>query len=154
MKKTIFTVLSLIAFNSANAFDLKGYTLGDELTACPADSKKAPELLRGMETCELGNTTFLGIQGTQFLLRYENKVTGIMISIPHGGRNGYSEIYSALREKFGYPRSSKSHINEYQWEHGDNVLKLDGWGGTIVALDTKARRNAEKATVAANKSDM
>ena len=150
----VFFAFTALSFNaSAENYSIKGYTLGQQMAACPEGSVSTPGKV--MLLCSLGPTTYAGAEASDHtVVIYNNEVIGIMVKLKSRGRYANSGVLDAMKEKFGNPTQSKSHLNAYAWRQGSAELSFDGYAGTVLLIDTEKNRAAMDSRAKAVKDDL
>lgn len=157
MKKIAIIIAATISFFSFNAsaedFSVKGYVLGQQMSACPENSVSNPG--NAVLLCNLGPTTYAGADAVDHLVGiYNNEIISVMVQLKAHGRYANSGVLAAMKEKFGEPTISKAHLNNYIWKKGPLALAFDGYAGTIALVDIEKHRAANKVRAKASQDDL
>lgn len=147
---------TIVAFSSnaiAEDFSIKGYALGQPMSACPANSVSNPGKVLLM--CNLGPTTYAGAEASDHMVViYNNEIISVMVQLKSRGRHANSGVLAAMKEKFGKPTESKSHLNSHIWRKGLQALSLDGYSGIILSANIEKNREASEIKAKANMDDL
>lgn len=149
-------VLALMACGTAAAqgLTIKEYELGAPMTECPPNAVSINST--GPETvCQLGATTLANQRVTSSTVGfYQERLSSAYFKLSATGQYANGEVFQALKEKFGTPSSSQSHLNRYTWYRGAQILSFDGWSGHVLLMDQEAYRKITAEKAAKNKSDL
>jgi hypothetical protein len=138
----------------AAAFQLKEFQIGQPMSACPETFVQSL-VHDGMTICVLGATTLANQPVTAHSVYiYEGRVSGANFDLASKGRYEGGQVKRALIERYGHPTSDKPHINQAIWFRGAQILRFDGWGGSVGILDRDASARASKGSALRNKSDL
>ena len=157
MKRAAFLLMwAFSALSYAQAFDLKGFRLGEPMTECPAGSVVTSKPGARQTMCSLGPTTVANQPASDHVVVFSGgAVIGVMIQLGQKGFHANGDVLQALKEKFGAPSSSsKSHLNRYEWESGGHLLLLDGYRGHLMLLDMPAHSRDRRLDGQTNKQDL
>lgn len=156
MKRWLMMIAMTVAAGSAaaQAFEIKGYTIGAPMADCPDGTLKrggkAPEI-----ECHLGPTTLANTPVEHVILSlYDGKVLSVLFFLVSKGQYANTPVRDALAEKFGPPTSAKSHINEYHWLRAGQHMALNGWRGHLLIYDTAAQQQVRREQQQSNKKDL
>lgn len=150
----IAATIAVFSFNaSAEELSIKGYMPGQKMSVCPENSVSNPG--KAMLLCSLGPTSYAGAEASDHtVVIYNNEIIGVMVKLKERGRYANSGVLAALKEKFGNPTESKSHLNEHKWQQGSVVLSFDGYSGIVLLADIEKNRAAMDSSAKANKNDL
>lgn len=156
MKQLVALAVMAVASGvaGAEAFELKGYTIGAPIADCPEGTikrgGKAPEI-----DCHLGPTTLANTPVEHIIVSlYEGKISSVLFFLSDKGQYANSAVRDALTEKFGAPTSAKTHVNQYHWLRAGQHMALNGWRGHLFVYDTAAQAQVKKAQQQTNKNDL
>lgn len=140
--------------SAQGVYEVKGYVVGAPMETCPAETIKRTTL-SGLLVCGLGATTLANQRVDALnLFLHGGRIAGFMFDLAERGRVANREVRDALEAKFGRPSDSKPHLNEYRWASGNEVMKLDGWRGSLIVMDAAVARRASEGEAHKNKSDL
>ena len=156
MLKIKHSILGFVAFafTITNAMELKGIEIGAPMAKCPDGS--ITKIISPIDTtCHLGPTTLGGAEADFHLLHLSNgAVYSVFFSLHSKGPYANGELADALRIKFGQPTRSKSHLNYYIWDVGNQSLVFDGWSGSVLMIDIDVAERVRAEHAKMKKSDL
>jgi hypothetical protein len=161
MRNIVCTVLALIYTLSgaqtleSSSFSLKGYFVGMILESCPGASFPAKGHMTGATNCLIAADTLGGVSvSSVFVTIWRGQVVSVGAVLEERGRNAGGPLVAALSEKYGRPDSTRAHLNEYVWHNGNQRMRFDGYGGSLLASDTAALAELRRINALANKKDL
>jgi len=159
MKKIAIAIfVSAAAFGgSAQAtapatFELKGYALGADLANCPAGFTTDRD--GAITQCRSLRETLGGKPVKYFVIyTYKAKIVGVAAR----GMDKPMDVANALIMKFGQPLESKKRLQEYTWNKGDAIMRVDAFnstGGTVMLKDFAGYGAGKAENARAAQSDL
>lgn len=146
--------IAALSFNAfAENYPIKGYSIGQQMSACPENS--VTEKQGVLRACRLGSTTYAGAGARDLMIMiYNDQIIAVMVQLEARGRHANSGVLEAMKEKFGNPTISKDHINTFMWRRGSLMLSFDGYAGSVLSVDTEKYGEATKNQATTNKDDL
>lgn len=137
------------------AFDIKGYTVGVEISSVDkAGCRSSANVDSGMPgfVCD---TTLAGEKAELKLAVFEGKVAAIVASVKNASM---TPVLDALSEKFGRPSQMNRYIEDYHWRNGEqfmflNKKRLDN-GYDVMILDNALLEKQKASRAAKAKKDI
>lgn len=142
-------------YASENALGLKGFELGFPMATCPEETLDTEALKGGAILCKLPISTLGGEPVDSFSVQiFEGRISAVVALMSSKGRGSSHGLIAALRLKYGRETLSKPHIEEYRWQQGPLVLKVDAYRGLVIAVDTSATATQTRRTAEIERKDL